>query len=100
MNTPLEAKDRNGQALRVGDLVRVIGVPDLSGMSEKSIAESLPVFEYLVGNYKRIARFDDFGNAWLDFAIPSGRFRGMHGVAIEPFLLQLPQKRRKQTNNL
>lgn len=86
-------KDTNGLPLRAGDRVRVTAVPDLTGMSEKSIAESLPVFEYLVGKYKRITRFDEFGLAWLDFAIPSGPHRGMHGVAIEPFLLQLPRKR-------
>jgi hypothetical protein len=73
--------------------VRVIDVPDLSGMSNEGLAESLPVFQYLVGKYKKIAAFDEYGHAQLNFVIPSGKLKGWHGVVIEPFLLHLPLQR-------
>lgn len=99
MKPPYEPKDRDGRRLSVGDKVRVVGVPDLSGMSKEGLAESLPVFRYLVGKYKRIAAFDEYGCARLDFAIPSGKFRGWHGVVIEPFLLHIPRKRSNHVLN-
>jgi hypothetical protein len=92
MNPPFEPKDRNGRRIRVGNRVRVIGIPNLRGMSKEGRAESLPVFRYLIGKYKRIAEFDEYGLARLDFAIRRGRHRGWHGVMIEPFLLHLPQR--------
>ena len=68
-------------------------MPDLSGMSERGRTESLPVFEYLVGRYKRVAPFDEYGCARLDFAIPSGKLRGRPEVGLEPFLLQVLKRR-------
>jgi hypothetical protein len=44
-------KDVTGKPIRIGDVVRVIDVPDLSGMSAHCRAESLPVFQHLVGTY-------------------------------------------------
>jgi hypothetical protein len=44
MKYPLPPKDRNGCKIAAGDRVRVIGVPDLSGMSEQGASESLPVY--------------------------------------------------------
>jgi hypothetical protein len=73
--------------------VRVVGVLDLSGMSKQRVAESLPVFQYLVGKYKRISAFDEYGCAQLHFFIPGGKLRGWHGVGIEPYLLHVPQQR-------
>jgi hypothetical protein len=99
MGLPYEPKDRNGRRIAVGDRVRVVGVPDLSGMSKEGRAESLPVFRYLVGKYKRVAFFDEYGCVWLDFAIPKGKLRGWHGVAIEPFLLHVPQRRSNHVLN-
>jgi hypothetical protein len=93
MTSRHQPKDRNGRRIRVGDKVRVIGAPDLSGMSKGGISESLPVFRYLVGKYKRISGFDQFGCAHLDFAIPSGKYKGWHGVMIEPTLLHFRQPR-------
>jgi hypothetical protein len=93
MKYPLPPKDRNGRKLRVGDRVRVVGVPDLSGMSKQGVAESLPVFQYLVGKYKRIAAFDEYGCVQLNFFIASGKLKGWHGVGIEPYLLHVPQRR-------
>ena len=68
----LPRRDVSGERLRVGDMVRIVGVPDLSGMSADCLAESLPVFEHLVGTYKRVEEFDEFGMAWLRFKIRKG----------------------------
>lgn len=95
---PHEPFDRNGQPIKVGDLVRIVGVPDLSGMSPEGIAESLPAFEYLVGKYKRVRRFDEYGCAEFSFVMRqrSGE-RARHTVGIEPFLLHVPQSRTNST---
>ena len=85
----LRRNDLAGRPLKVGDMVRVIGIPDLSGMSAECRAESLPVFEYLVGKYKRVAEFDELGYAWLRFKIRTGPNAGYHAVGIEPDLLRL-----------
>ena len=85
--------DGAGQKLLVGDVVRVLGVPDLSGMAEECRLESEPVFRHIVGQYKKIKEFDDFGCAGLTFSIRGGRHRGMHSVWIEPFLLRRRQAR-------
>jgi len=42
----LARKDVTGKRIRIGDIVRIIGVPDLSGMSLECRAESLPVLEH------------------------------------------------------
>ena len=89
---PCQPVDRNGRLLRAGDKVRIVGVPDLSGMAPECAAESRPVFEYLVGRYKKISHFAEPGLAWFDFSISGGQLKGLHGVAIEPFLLHLPRR--------
>lgn len=61
--------DRNGKPIRVGDVVRIIGVPDISGMSPDGLAEALPAFEYLVGKYKRVQAFDENGHAEIGFVM-------------------------------
>jgi hypothetical protein len=85
-------KDRNGRPLHAGDVVRIVGAPDLSSMSARARAKSAPVFAHLVGTYKRIASFDRFGHAQLNFSIARGPSKGWHGVSIEPFLLHLPRR--------
>jgi hypothetical protein len=85
----LQRIDNTGERVRVGDMVRVIGVPDLSGMSSDCRAESLPVFQFLVGKYKRVEEFDEYGFAWLRFTIRNGPHAGYHSVAIEPHLLKV-----------
>jgi hypothetical protein len=87
--------DVTGVRIRAGSVVRVVGVPDLSGMAPKQRTESLPVFEYLVGRYKSVKGFNRFGLVELTFAIPGGELRGWHSVAIEPSLLRLRRKRKK-----
>jgi len=95
----LQPKDRNGHLIRVGDKVRVVGIPNLNGMSEQGKAESQPVFEYLVGKYKKVVAFDDYGHVQLVFSINSGPSKGWHAVTIEPFLLQLPRGRPNNSFN-
>lgn len=85
----LPRRDASGEQLRVGDEVRVVGVPDLSGMSATCQAESLPVFQHIVGTYKRIIEFDEVNMAWLRFKIRNGPYAGHHYVGIEPYLLSL-----------
>jgi len=79
--------DCNGRPLFVGDKVRVCKVPDLKGMSEVGIRESLPVFRYAVGKIAKIGWFDN-GLAQLDIVIPVGSHKGFHGIYIEPWLLK------------
>jgi hypothetical protein len=89
----LPRRDVRGRTLQVGDVVRIVGVPDLSRMSASGIRASRPVFAHLLGSYKRIAAFDDSGRAELSFRIRAGRHRGVHWVWIEPFLLSKRQQR-------
>ncbi len=91
----LSPKDVTGKPIRIGDIVRVIGVPDLSGMSPDCRAESLSVFRHLLGKYKRVEEFDESGNAWLRFTIRNGRHSGFHSVGIEPYLLRIRVARRR-----
>jgi hypothetical protein len=58
-------------------------------MSAECRAESLSVFEHLVGTYKRVREFDEYGFAWLDFRIRKGPHAGYHMVGIEPYLLRV-----------
>jgi hypothetical protein len=83
-----------GSRLSVGDIVRIIGVPNLSGMSQCGRRESLPVFRYLVGKYKRVMAFDQFGCVELSFVIRLKAHRpGNHTVWLEPFLVRRRQSR-------
>jgi len=82
-------RDVSGARLKIGDIVRVLGVPDLSGMHVDRQAESLPVFQHLVGKYKKIDEFDEFGLVWLSFRIHKVGGSEYHSVGIEPHLLRL-----------
>jgi hypothetical protein len=59
-------RDRDGRRLKPGDVVRIIGVPDLSKMNPDARADMEPVFAQLVGQYKRITAFE-WEEARLDF---------------------------------
>ena len=85
--------DATGRRIKVGDMVRILGVPGLSGMKPGPRAESLPVFEHLVGRYKRVDDFDDYGFAELAFRIRSGPQAGRRFVWIEPHLLRVKRPR-------
>lgn len=89
-----EPIDSTGKEIKAGDIVRVIGVPNLSGMSTEGVNESKPVFEHLVGSYKKVRHFDEFGCAILTFSINKGVNRGWHSVAIEPFLLRIKREKK------
>lgn len=80
--------DANGKRLRTGDRVRVLAIPDLSGMPRKRQAESNAVFRHLVGKEKRIAAIDRHGNAEIVFKILKGKSKGLHVVGIETNLLR------------
>jgi hypothetical protein len=88
--------DVAGRPIAVGDVVRIIGVPDLSRMTPECRAESQSVFEYLVGKYKSVASFDDYGCVEIAFEIrKKGPHRGLHLVWIEPELLRVRQQRER-----
>jgi len=90
---PHKPFDRNGKTIMVGDVVRIVGVPDLSGISQDCLAKSLPVFQYLVGKYKRVCGFNECGLAEFSFTMHNANGkRGLHSVWIEPFLLHIPQR--------
>ena len=90
---PFAPKDARGRRLRKGDRVRVVGVPELVGMSGRARAESAPVFAHIRGTCKRVAGFDQYGLAELSFKIRLPPMAGLHCVSIEPnlLLLQPPQ---------
>jgi hypothetical protein len=70
--------------------VRIVGVPNLAGMTKSERPSTEAVFRHLCGTYKRVTGFDSYGCAELYFAIRRGRHRGLHSVAIEPALLAIP----------
>ena len=88
MARPIPQVDITGASLSAGDVVRIVGIPNLSEMSSDSRAESEAVFSYLVGKYKTIREFDHLGLAWLEFTIKSGPHAGWHSVGIEPALVR------------
>jgi hypothetical protein len=89
--------DRNGKRVKVGDVVRIIGVPDLSGMTKRGRADAMLAFEHLVGKYKRIKSFDGYGCAEFAFVMKHDNGdRSWHSVWIEPFLLHMPVRRDKR----
>jgi len=92
MPRPLPQIDATGSTLSAGDVVRIVGAPDLSGMSGESRTESEAVFAHLIGKYKTIREFDLLGLAWLEFTIKSGPHAGWHSVGIEPSLLRLRRR--------
>lgn len=83
-----KAADAEGKVIRQGDRVRVLGMPDLSGMGESGRVETQAVFKHLIGTVKRISGFDQIGNAEFTFRILSGKRKGLHITAIEPSLLK------------
>ena len=77
-------RHRDGRSIREGDIVRVVGVPDLTGCP----SDTHRVFGRLVGTYRRVRGFDKVGNAEIVFRIRTGRDRGLHIVGIEPCFLK------------
>jgi hypothetical protein len=83
--------DANGRKIKVGDTVRIVGVPDLSGIKEEKMLRR--VFGYLVGKYKKVREFDEIGNIELYFRIPKGRDKGLHFVWLESWLVKKKMNR-------
>lgn len=86
-------RDATGAPIRVGDVVRVLRVPDLSGMRPRGRRESLAVFEHILGTYRRVAAFNSLGWPELSFRILNGPHSGFHTVWIEPELLRVRRPR-------
>ena len=63
-------------------------------MNAEIRAESEPVFRHIRGICQRVASFDCYGHAEIVFRIRKGRYKGMHSVAIEPYLLLVQHERR------
>lgn len=95
---PFKPYDALGQPLMPGDIVRVIGTPDLCGMRPADLRRARAAFAHLVGTYRRIDGFDREGLAEIFFVVRRGALRGIHSVAIEPFLLRRKGTRSKSTN--
>ena len=85
----LRRRDRSGRSIQQGDVVRVVGLPNLRGMRAPYRQETRAVFKHILGTRKRVEGFDQFGCAILAFGIRRGhRHAGAHSVAIEPYLLR------------
>ncbi len=87
------AIDKEGRPLKVGDVVRVTGLPDTSSWTASQKDFSLYVFTSLVGKYKKIHDFDELGMAELTFRLKQGDTWEYHTVWLEPYLLRLRQRR-------
>lgn len=85
---PTSIKDVDGRTVRKGDVVRVLGVPDLSGMRQPYRRETEAVFKHITGTRRKVCGFDQFGSAILVFGIRSGPHAGTHSVAIESHLIR------------
>jgi len=81
-------KDVDGRAVRKGDIVRVLGIPDLTGMREPYRRETEAVFKRITGTRQKVHGFDHSGSAILVFGIRGGPHTGMHSVAIESHLIR------------
>ena len=91
---PRKMIDARGKKIQKGDVVRVIGIPDLKGMHPSAREESLPIFRYLVGKYQQVVGFNH-GLIELSFRIRKGKHKGYHSVWIETELLRVKGTRGK-----
>ena len=85
---PTSIRDVDGQTVRKGDVVRVLGIPDLTGMREPYRRETEAVFKRITGTRQKVYGFDRLGSAILVFGIRTGLHMGTHSVAIEPHLIR------------
>jgi hypothetical protein len=58
-------------------------------MNRYARREPAPVFQHIVGSYKRVRGFNRLGHAELSFRILHGASAGLHTVWIEPRLLRV-----------
>jgi hypothetical protein len=93
----LKPADARGKLIREGSRVRVVGIPDLSGIKAAAARRDVErVFRHILGHCKTVAGFSRRGMVELVFRIRSGTQAGWHVVEIEPHLL-LVQRGRKLT---
>jgi hypothetical protein len=91
----LAPKDARGRRIRKGMRVRVVGVPNLSGIRDPRARQTVEaVFRHIKGQCKKVRGFSRYGFAEIFFKIRAGRFAGWHGVEIEPTLLLVQRRRR------
>jgi hypothetical protein len=91
---PSRSLDISGKLIRLGAVVRIVGIPDVTSMPAATRAETEPVFRHLLGKCKRVVGIDKRGFVELDFRIRRGRHAGLHSVGIEPHLLRVQRTRR------
>ena len=91
----LAPKDARGRVIRKGSRVRIVGMPDLSGIRDPRARRHVErVFQHLQGQVKKVRGFSRYGFAEIFFKIRRrGPLGGWHGIEIEPKLL-LAQRRR------
>ena len=82
-------RDSTGAVIEAGAQVRILGVPELKGLSRSQRAETRAVFQHVVGRYKRVAEVTSGGWLVLQFVIRSGSARGRHIVELEPQLVRV-----------
>jgi hypothetical protein len=85
-------KDSKGNKLNIGDKVRILALPDLTGMSPDALAETLPVFQRALGTYRRISAFSRHGLIELIIRIKATNGWDTHFIFIEPGLVAKPRK--------
>src|SRR5690349_4581037 len=89
----LEPKDRRGKTIRKGHMVRVVGMPDLTGIRDRpGRLKAEAAFRHTQGRCYKVQGFSRYGFVDLFFKIRAGRNAGWNGIAIEPEFL-LVQKR-------
>lgn len=87
-----EMKDCKGNKLNIGDKVRILALPDLTGMTPDALADTLPVFKRALGTYRRIHAFSRHGLIELKLRIKETNGWGTHYIFIEPRLVAKPRK--------
>jgi hypothetical protein len=70
---PQRTADRDGATVRPGDRVRVLAVPDLSGMRPPYRQETEQVFRHIQGTVKRVHSIDAHHNLLDGDGIDFGR---------------------------
>jgi hypothetical protein len=95
MNQPYAPSDARGAALHQGDLVRIVGLPNLGNLPIEDDLQTREVFQHLRGTVKRIRNFNIYGLAQFSFFVSTGPLAGYHSVCIEPWLLLRQRNQRK-----
>ena len=92
---PITCKDKSGLRIRRGDIVRIVGKPDLSHFAPTTRKEMLPVFEYLIGKRRKVLSIDD--NARVEFMVRlrRGVRSEYHWIWLEGELLKRVTRRLK-----